>query len=158
MGPVAALASGMTVLATGSDSGGSLRSPASFTGTVGFKPPYGTIPTIFPASLDPFWQDGALARTVSDCALLHEVLAGHDLTDMASLVRGPRPPAAPSPVRVAVLTNLGNYRVDREIAHDVARRRRRARPRGFCGGVGRAGFEQQRINDYPTAVLSWMVP
>ena len=120
-GSVAALAAGMTVLATGSDSGGSLRSPAAFTGTVGFKAPYGTVPTIFPAALDPFWQDGALARTVSDCDLLHEVLAGHDPVDMASLVRGPRPLARTDSMRVALLANLGNFVVDEEIAQDVVR-------------------------------------
>lgn len=150
-GSVAALASGMTVLATGSDSGGSLRSPASFTGTVGFKPPYGTIPTIFPASLDPFWQDGALARTVSDCALLHNVIAGHDPTDMASLVRGPRPPATPSPVRVAVLTNLGNYRVDQEISHDVARVADALDRAGYAVEPAELAWDRRRINEIADA-------
>lgn len=121
-GAVASLAAGMTVLATGSDSGGSLRSPASFTGTVGFKPPYGTIPTIAPANLDPFWQDGALARTVDDCSLLLGILAGHDPQDMASL---PGPSAsletATRSPRIGVLTNLGNWRVDREIVADILR-------------------------------------
>ncbi|UYM06356.1 amidase [Solicola gregarius] len=120
-GSVAALASGMTVLATGSDSGGSLRSPASFTGTVGFKPAYGTVATISPANLDPFWQDGALARTVDDCALLHEIIAGQDRSDMSSLPRIGGRPAPTTPVRVAVLTNLGNWRVDHEIVADVTR-------------------------------------
>ena len=121
-GSVAALAAGMTVLATGSDSGGSLRSTASFTGTVGYKPPYGTVATISPASLDPFWQDGALARTVGDCALLHGVIAGQDPADMSSLPpRLPRPAPAHTSVRIAVLTNLGDWRVEREVVADVTR-------------------------------------
>lgn len=120
-GSVAALASGMTVVATGSDSGGSLRSPASFTGTVGFKPPYGTVAAISPANLDPFWQDGALARTVDDCTLLHGVIAGHDPSDMSSLPRTSERPTPVTPIRVAVLTNLGNWRVDHEIVADVTR-------------------------------------
>lgn len=145
-GSAAALAAGMTVLATGSDSGGSLRSPASFTGTVGYKPPYGTIATIAPASLDPFWQDGALARSVEDCVLLHRVLAGHDPSDMNSLPRNTSPPVPAAPVRIAVLANLGNWRVAAEIAGEVARVGEVLAAAGMDVRTARLGWDRQQVN------------
>lgn len=147
-GSVAALAAGMTVLATGSDSGGSLRSPATFTGTVGFKPSYGTIPTISPVNLDPFWQDGALARTVDDCRLLHNVIAGHDSSDPASVQRhvDQSDPAATQTPRIAVLTNLGNWRVERQIAADVMRVAEALSAAGFVVDAAELDWDRQRVN------------
>ena len=84
-GSAAALAAGTTPLATGSDIGGSIRIPASFTGVVGYKPPYGRVPSMAPYNLDTFCHDGPLARTVADCALLQNVIVGPHALDVVSL-------------------------------------------------------------------------
>ncbi|MFZ0158253.1 MAG: Asp-tRNA(Asn)/Glu-tRNA(Gln) amidotransferase subunit GatA [Kineosporiaceae bacterium] len=90
-GSAAALASFEAPLATGTDTGGSIRQPAAVTGTVGVKPTYGAVSryglVALASSLD---QAGPCARTVLDAALLHEVMAGHDPRDSTSLT-GPYP-------------------------------------------------------------------
>jgi len=73
-------------LAVGTDTGGSVRQPAAFTGTVGVKPTYGSVSrygiVAMASSLD---QVGPLGRTVGDAAALHQLMAGHDLHDSTSL-------------------------------------------------------------------------
>lgn len=85
-GSAAALAAWESPLAIGSDTGGSIRQPASVTGTVGVKPTYGGVSRYgaiaLASSLD---QLGPCARTVLDTALLHEVMGGHDEMDATSL-------------------------------------------------------------------------
>jgi aspartyl-tRNA(Asn)/glutamyl-tRNA(Gln) amidotransferase subunit A len=85
-GSAAALAAFEAPLATGTDTGGSIRQPASVTGTVGVKPTYGGVSRYgliaLASSLD---QAGPCARTVLDAALLHEVMGGHDPLDSTSL-------------------------------------------------------------------------
>ena len=84
-GSAASLAAGTATLATGSDIGGSIRIPASFCGVVGFKPPYGRVPEMEIFNLDHYCHEGPLARTVADCALLENVIAGPHPSDVASL-------------------------------------------------------------------------
>jgi aspartyl-tRNA(Asn)/glutamyl-tRNA(Gln) amidotransferase subunit A len=84
-GSAASLAAGMAPLATGSDIGGSIRYPASCCGVVGFKPPYGRVPSLPPFNLDAYCHDGPLARTVQDCALLQNVVVGPHPRDAVSL-------------------------------------------------------------------------
>lgn len=84
-GAGAALAAGLTQLATGSDIGGSVRIPASASGVVGFKPPYGRVPSTPPFNLDHYNHPGPMARTVEDCLLMQNVLAGPHPEDIASL-------------------------------------------------------------------------
>lgn len=84
-GAGAALAAGLTTLATGSDIGGSIRIPASASGVVGFKPPYGRVPSTPPFNLDHYNHPGPMARTVEDCLLMQNVLAGPHPEDIASL-------------------------------------------------------------------------
>jgi aspartyl-tRNA(Asn)/glutamyl-tRNA(Gln) amidotransferase subunit A len=91
-GSAAAVAAGMAPLALGSETGGSIRQPASLCGLVGVKPSYGRVSRFglvaFGSSLD---QVGPLARDVHGAALLLEVIAGHDSRDSTSVDR-PVPP------------------------------------------------------------------
>jgi aspartyl-tRNA(Asn)/glutamyl-tRNA(Gln) amidotransferase subunit A len=84
-GSAAAIASGETVLAMGSDTGGSIRLPAAYCGVAGIKPTYGRVSRYglisYASSLD---QIGALGRTVEDCGLLLNVICGHDKMDTTS--------------------------------------------------------------------------
>ena len=87
-GAAAALASGLCTLATGSDGGGSIRIPASFSGVFGIKPSQGRVPRYGgygrPAA-NQFSQSGPLSRTVGDAALLLQVLSGDDPRDPTCL-------------------------------------------------------------------------
>ena len=89
-GSAAAVAARMMPAATGTDTGGSIRQPASFTGITGIKPTYGVCSRYgmiaFASSLD---QAGPLARSAEDCALLLGAMSGFDERDSTS---APRPP------------------------------------------------------------------
>ena len=91
-GAGAALAAGLCTLATGSDGGGSIRIPASFNGIFGIKPSQGRVPRYGgygrPAA-NHFSQSGPMTRSVADCALLLQVLAGPDSRDVTSLRQTP---------------------------------------------------------------------
>ena len=117
-GSGAALAAGYAPLATGSDIAGSIRIPASFTGVVGFKPPFGRVPGLAPYHLDQYCHDGPLARTVADCALLENVIAGPHWRDNVSLRDPPQIPrnhTGVDGVRIGLSMTLGNWPVDAEI-------------------------------------------
>jgi aspartyl-tRNA(Asn)/glutamyl-tRNA(Gln) amidotransferase subunit A len=85
-GSSAAVAAGIAPAATGTDTGGSIRQPAAFTGICGIKPTYGRCSrwgiVSFASSLD---QAGPMARTVRDCAIMLEAMAGFDPKDSTSL-------------------------------------------------------------------------
>jgi aspartyl-tRNA(Asn)/glutamyl-tRNA(Gln) amidotransferase subunit A len=78
-GSASALAANLTPITIGTDTGGSIRQPASFTGTVGLKPTYGSCSrygiVAFASSLD---QAGPMSKNVKDCALLQEVISTYD--------------------------------------------------------------------------------
>ena len=85
-GSAAVVAAGIVPAATGTDTGGSIRQPASLCGITGIKPTYGRISRwgmiAFASSLD---QAGPMARTAEDCAILMNVMCSHDIKDTTSL-------------------------------------------------------------------------
>jgi len=85
-GSASALAAGLTPATIGTDTGGSIRQPASFTGTVGLKPTYGRCSrwgiVAFASSLD---QAGPMTNNVQDCALLLQAMSGYDSKDSTSI-------------------------------------------------------------------------
>jgi len=88
-GSAAAVAADLAPAATGTDTGGSIRQPASFSGITGIKPTYGRVSRYgmiaFASSLD---QGGPMARTAEDCAMLLSAMAGFDPRDSTSLEPG----------------------------------------------------------------------
>ncbi len=122
-GAGAALVAGLCTLATGSDGGGSIRIPASFSGVFGIKPSQGRVPRYGgygqPAS-NQFSQSGPMSRTVADTALLLQVLAGHDPRDVTSLRETPDDYSANlnngvQGWRIAWSSDLGYAGVDPEV-------------------------------------------
>jgi Asp-tRNA(Asn)/Glu-tRNA(Gln) amidotransferase A subunit family amidase len=117
-GAAAALALGSTTLAQGSDSAGSLRLPASACGVVGFKPPYGRVPGLPPYAFETANSDGPMARTVDDCALLENVIAGPHLADPNSVQPKLTIPANQKGldgVRISLLVGIDGMDIDREV-------------------------------------------
>lgn len=135
-GSGAAVASGMVFMAMGSDTGGSIRIPASFCGTVGLKPTFGRVsrygvrPLGF--SLD---HVGPLTRSVRDAAAVLNAIAGHDSRDGSSSRRPvenyiPEPEPAIAGLRVGVPENFYFDRVDPEVKTAVLAMARRAEALG----------------------------
>jgi aspartyl-tRNA(Asn)/glutamyl-tRNA(Gln) amidotransferase subunit A len=118
-GSAAALAAGMAPLALGTDGGGSIRIPGSFTGTVGLKPTFGRVPY---APMSPFGtlaHAGPMARTVEDCRLLYEVIASYDPRDWTALPDIPTsndPAEGVAGLRVMYSPAMGFATVDAEVA------------------------------------------
>jgi aspartyl-tRNA(Asn)/glutamyl-tRNA(Gln) amidotransferase subunit A len=104
-GSAAAVAAGLAPWALGSDTGGSIKQPASLCGIVGLRPTYGTVSrygiVAFASSLD---QIGPLTRTVRDCALLYSIIAGRDPCDSTTV-------ALPEPVELPEVEDLRGLRV-----------------------------------------------
>lgn len=106
-GSAAAVAQGMGPWSVGTDGGGSIRIPAGFTGVVGFKPTYGTVP-LYPAS--PFGtlaHVGPLTRSVEDTALMMDILSKPDARDWS---------AGPAPTRSFLDGAVGEWLHGRKIA------------------------------------------
>lgn len=123
-GAAAALAAGMGPLALGTDAGGSIRIPCSFTGLFGLKPSFGRVPA-WPASpLSAISHVGPMARNVTDAALMMNVLAQPDARDGQALPYDSRDYLAGvdlgvRKMRIAYSGDLGYAKVDPEIARLV---------------------------------------
>ncbi len=139
-GSAVALATGMVPLASGSDTGGSLRNPAAFCGIVGFRPTPGLVANekrLLGWSSLPV--TGPMARTVPDLALLLSVMASDDKSDpLATTIHGravrtasdffPVPPADLSRLRVALTPDFGFAPTERHIAEVFAEKTALFRP------------------------------
>ncbi len=135
-GSAAAVAAGFAPLGIGSDTGGSIRQPASLCGVVGMKPTYGVVSRYgliaFASSLD---QIGPFANSVEDAATLLEVIAGHDPRDSTSL-EGPAPAVTNEVTKGVEGLRVG---VVRELFDGVDPDGRGARARGGRRAVRRRG-------------------
>jgi amidase len=119
-GSAAALAAGATTLATGSDSTGSIRQPASQCGVVGYQAPIGRIPILGADSFNSYVHLGPMARTVADTALMANVMSGPHPLDHNSLQRKVTIPADLPDIagmKIAYSIDLGHY----EVIDDVRR-------------------------------------
>ena len=121
-GSAAALAAGATTIATGSDSAGSIRQPASQCGVLGYKPPYGRMPLSPSNSFDPFVQIGPMARTVSDVVLMSNVMSGPHALDHTSLPEKLSIPGSLQSIKgmnIAFSTDLGHYKLANDVESEL---------------------------------------
>jgi aspartyl-tRNA(Asn)/glutamyl-tRNA(Gln) amidotransferase subunit A len=120
-GTAAALAAGLVPLALGSDTGGSIRQPASHCGVVGLKPTYGLVSRFglvaFASSLD---QIGPMARSLEDCELLLQVLATPDARDMTCFDATQRQ-SLPVPAKSALRLGVPKGFLGKGVAPDVVK-------------------------------------
>jgi amidase len=122
-GAAVALACGMSPIATGSDTGGSLRNPAAFCNVVGFRPTPGRVPSDS-STWSPLSTSGPMARSVADVALFLSVIAGPNAASPLSLADDPSRFAASldsnvKGMRVAWWRNLGGVPVEPEVRRVV---------------------------------------
>jgi aspartyl-tRNA(Asn)/glutamyl-tRNA(Gln) amidotransferase subunit A len=102
-GSAAAVASGLAAIATGSDTGGSVRIPAAFCGCVGFKPTFGRISTAgLLGAVPTFDHCGLLARSVADVMLVYPEAAGYDVRDPSTVPHAVDPASAHSTGRLRI--------------------------------------------------------
>ncbi len=114
-GSAAAVAGDMALAALGSDTGGSIRQPASFCGLVGLKPTYGAVSRYgLMAMVSSFDQIGPLAKTIDDAELLFNALTGHDKMDSTSLAL-PEAKTKAGPYTIGIPTDFLGEGLDPEV-------------------------------------------
>ena len=121
-GSAAALAAGASLLATGTDIGGSVRIPAACCGIVGYKPPHGRNPDGPPANFDLYNHAGTMARSVADVALMQNIVSGAHPLDHWSLREKITLPLMPSSIkglRIAYSFDLGFMEVDAQVIREM---------------------------------------
>lgn len=124
-GSAAALAAGMTTLASASDIGGSIRVPSAYCGVVGLKPSYGRIPEgTFSFAMNPCNHNGVMARSVVDCALMFNVVAGPHAAD-PTVIRPKKSLAleykSVKGLRIAISYDLGYFQIADDVRKNTAR-------------------------------------
>lgn len=142
-GSGAALSGGLTPVATASDIGGSTRIPSSFSGAVGYKGPYGVVPGAGTIAADWYRSDGAMARSVTDVALLMNIMRGVHRSDHASVPSNPVSVPSPGQVvenlrgkKIVYCPTLGNYPVETGV---------RAQLDAAASALSQAGAEVEEI-------------
>lgn len=120
-GSGAALAAGLTTLATGSDSAGSIRLPASVNGVYGVKAPFGRFPTVIPWSLAPQSVYGPMARSMADLTVMYDMGNGPAAYDHTALPKLKMPASLPNPagMRIAYSPDLGFAQVSPEVRRNT---------------------------------------
>lgn len=117
-GAGAAVAAGMTTLADGTDGGGSIRIPSSACGIVGYKPPFGRNPLDRDHPLESILHYGPMTRSVSDAALMQNVMSGPHKEDICTIPQKLRIPEKLDGIenwKIALSVNLGYVEVDPEV-------------------------------------------
>ncbi len=149
-GAAASVAAGIVHVALGSDTGGSIRQPASFTGTIGFKPTYGRISRYgliaFASSFD---QIGPFAHTIEETARIYAAMAGHDPRDSTTSQRlnDPIDLAAPGKLRIAYYREgLEGKGIDPEIVQHMQ------------GHIDRLKAEGHQVDALELPLLDHLVP
>jgi aspartyl-tRNA(Asn)/glutamyl-tRNA(Gln) amidotransferase subunit A len=147
-GAVASVAVGITPLAIGTDAGGSIRTPASYTGLVGVRPSNARIPRRhgFPPMANEFQVITPLARTVADAVLLYDVLAGPDARDPASPRFAQEAPAkAPAEIRIRLVTDANGEPVDPEVRANVTAAATVLAGLGYGVEIGAAPYDLEEV-------------
>ncbi|MGI9253158.1 MAG: amidase [Thermomicrobiales bacterium] len=147
-GAAAALAAGTAALANGSDIGGSIRIPASCCGIVGLKPSFGRWPQEPPYHLDHYSHEGPMARTVADCALFYQTIAGADPGDIASLREPATLPERYGDVRgwkIALSMELGGWDPDEDVRANTLAAAQAFRDAGAIVEEVEVGFTRAQV-------------
>ena len=148
-GSAAALATGCTALASGSDIGGSIRIPSAACGVVGFKAPNSRNPVGYPWNYDEYLSVGCLARTVTDSALMQNVMSGPHEKDITSL----RPKKILSTSfdniknwKVAYSMDLGFFEVDKEVEKNTLEALKKFESLGASITEVKLNWDQDEVN------------
>ena len=121
-GSAAALAAGTTIIATGTDSAGSIRMPAGMCGVVGYKPPYGRNPQSPDVNMDMFMHLGPMTRTIADAASMQNVMSGQHPLDHATVRERMTLPGRATGVKglkIAYGIDLNAHQVDQDVANNT---------------------------------------
>ena len=156
-GSGAALAAGMTTLATGSDMGGSIRIPSAFNGTYGFKPPHGRVPLVPGGEVMPQGTSGPMARTLADLALLQTVMTGPHPQQMTALRPALEYPSTYPGIegwRIAYSPDQGWAPIDPEVRANTEAALRLLESKGAVVEEVEVGWDGPQIQDTITKALT----
>ncbi|MCJ8142337.1 amidase [Ancylobacter sp. A5.8] len=153
-GAMAALATGIAPLAVGTDAGGSIRMPASFTNMVGLRPSNGRVPRRFgfPTTAHDFQSIGLAARTVEDVAMLYDAVSGPDRRDPASM-RLSEPQGGSRQV-IGWMTELPGEPIEKEVVQAVEQAAETLRSIGYTIRTVPPPFDPVDLRDIWSTITS----